>query len=76
VHPPLFFLLEKAWSLIFGDGVFAMKCLSILPVVLTMLVTARFLGKEVSPRAAVLFLLCVIASESVVHYRIEIRVYS
>jgi hypothetical protein len=41
-----------------------------------MLVTARVLGKEVSPRAAVLFLLCFIASESVVHYSIEIRMYS
>ncbi|MHB9293386.1 hypothetical protein Holit_02507 [Hollandina sp. SP2] len=76
VHPPLFFLFEKAWSLIFGDGIFAMKCLSILPVVVTMLVTTWFLRKEFSDKAAVLFLLCFIASETMVHYSIEIRMYS
>jgi hypothetical protein len=76
VHPPLFFLLEKAWSLIFGDSIFAMKCLSILPVILTMLVAAWFLRQEFSDKAAVLFLLCFIASETIVYYSTEIRMYS
>jgi uncharacterized membrane protein len=76
VHPPLFFFMERCWYLLFGDGIFAMKCLSILPMVLTMIFAAWFLIKECSGKAAVLFLLCCIASETIVHYSIEIRMYS
>jgi hypothetical protein len=76
VHPPLFFLLEKCWSLLLGDGILAMKYLAMLPVILTMVVTTWFLRKEFSNKAAVLFLLCFIASETIVHYSIEIRMYS
>jgi hypothetical protein len=76
VHPPLFFLLEKCWSLVFGDSVFAMKFVSILPTVLTMLIVSHFLKKEVPGTAAKIFLLCCAASFSIVHYSIEIRMYS
>lgn len=76
VHPPLFFLLEKCWSLVFGNSVFAMKFVSILPTVLFMLITRRFLKKEAPGTAAILFLLCCAASFSIVHYSIEIRMYS
>jgi hypothetical protein len=53
-----------------------MKFVSIVPAVLTMLITSRFLKKEVSDRAAILFLLCCTASYSIVNYSIEIRMYS
>jgi hypothetical protein len=76
VHPPLFFLLEKCWSLVFGTSVFAMKFVSMLPMVLTMLIVRRFLKKEVPGTSAILFLLCCAASFSIVHYSIEIRMYS
>jgi hypothetical protein len=76
VHPPLFFLLEKCWSLVFGDSVFAMKFVSIIPTVLTMLIVSRFLKKEFPGVAAIVFLLCCTASYAIVHYSIEIRMYS
>jgi uncharacterized membrane protein len=76
VHPPLFFLLEKCWSLVLGDSVFAMKFVSILPTVLTILIVSRFLKKEVLGAASIVFLLCCTASFSIVHYSIEIRMYS
>jgi 4-amino-4-deoxy-L-arabinose transferase-like glycosyltransferase len=76
VHPPLFFLLEKCWSLAFGDSIFSIKFVSILLAVLTMILAAWFLKKEVSDNASILFLLCFIASVPVIHYSIEIRMYS
>jgi uncharacterized membrane protein len=75
VHPPLFFLLEKCWSIVFGDSVFSMKFVSILPAVLTIVYHQSFF-KKVSGTAAILFLLCCAASSSIVHYIIEIRMYS
>jgi uncharacterized membrane protein len=76
VHPPLFFIIEKVWSMMFGEGVFIMKLLSILPTVATLVITELFLNKEFSRKHGVLFLLCCIASKSIIHYSIEIRMYA
>ncbi|MDR3090050.1 MAG: glycosyltransferase family 39 protein [Desulfobulbaceae bacterium] len=76
VHPPLYFLILKLCAGVFGENVFTMKMVSVLPAVLTMIFATLFLNKEFSHKTAVLFLLCFIASESVVHYSIEIRMYS
>ncbi|MDR2791878.1 MAG: glycosyltransferase family 39 protein [Tannerellaceae bacterium] len=76
VLPPLYFLMEKCWASLWGDGIFAMKCLSIIPMILTMIFTFLFLKKEFSKKAALLFLLSFLASGSIVHYAIEIRMYA
>jgi len=76
VHPPLYYILLKGVSLFFGDGVFAMKMVSIVPTVLTLIITTLFLRREFSGRAAVLFQLCFLASQPMFHYGIEIRMYS
>jgi hypothetical protein len=75
-HPPLFFSIEKCWALLWGDGVFVMKSFSIIPTVLTMVLTAVFLKKEFSGKAAVLLLPVFFASENIIHYSIEIRMYT
>jgi hypothetical protein len=74
-HPPLFFSIGKVWASLFGDSVFVMKSFSILPTVLTMVLTTVFLKKEFSGKAAILYLLIFFASESIIHYSTEIRMY-
>jgi uncharacterized membrane protein len=75
-HPPLYFIMEKCWASLWGDGIFAMKCLSIIPMILTMIFTSLFLKKEFSKKAALLFLLSFLASGGTVLYAIEIRMYA
>lgn len=75
-HPPLFFVLEKVWYGVFGGEVFAMKSFSIVPTVLTMVLGGVFLKKEVSSRASLLYMLAFFASENILLYSIEIRMYT
>ena len=35
VHPPLYFMLLHGWTALFGDGVFALRALSVLPGIAT-----------------------------------------
>lgn len=74
--PPLYFLILKTGFLIFGDTVFVAKMVSILPSVLTAVIGTLFLRKNFSNKAAVIFLLCFVASTNFILYSIEIRPYS
>ena len=76
VHPPLYFLTLKAASTVFGHGIAAMKMVSVFPTILMIIFTTLFLKKEFSDRAAIIFLLLCIASQTLAFYSIEIRMYS
>ena len=76
VHPPFYFLVLKATSLVFGSSITAMKMVSVFPVILLIILVSRFLKKEFSDRAAIFFLLLCITSKTITHYSIEIRMYS
>jgi len=76
VHPPFYFLVLKAVSLVLGDSVAVMKMVSVFPAILMAVIVSLFLKKGFSDRSAVFFLLSCIASESITHYSIEIRMYS
>ncbi|MDR0567820.1 MAG: glycosyltransferase family 39 protein [Spirochaetaceae bacterium] len=76
VHPPFYALVLKLWANLFGDNIFAMKTVSVLPALLTLLCVTRFLNQEFSRKSAVVFLLCSIASESIIHFSVEIRMYA
>jgi len=75
VQMPLYYLILKSWSIVFGNSIFALKLASILPTTLTLLFVVRFLNREFSCRTAVVFLLCFLASDNVLHYSIELRTY-
>ncbi|MHC6202230.1 glycosyltransferase family 39 protein [Breznakiellaceae bacterium SP9] len=66
VHPPLYFLILKLCADVFGENIFTMKLVSIVPTILTMVFVTLFLNKEFSHKTAVLFLLCFFASESII----------
>jgi hypothetical protein len=76
VHPPLYYILLKSTFILFGESVFAAKILSIFPAVLTLVATSIFLKKEFSRRSSIIFLLCAIASTSILLNGVEIRSYS
>jgi hypothetical protein len=76
MHPPLYFLILKTFSVFSGNSIFGLKMVSVIPAALTMICTAIFLVKEYSHTHALYFLLAFIASESMMHYGIEIRMYS
>lgn len=76
VHPYLYFIILKCVVGVFGYNLFVLKLVSVLPVVATVILTSFFLKKECSDRAAVLFLLFSFASANLLHFSIEIRMYS
>jgi len=76
VHPPFYYIILKAVSLIFGSSIFVMKMVSVFPIVLMVIFVTLFLKKEFSRKAALVFLLSCIVSQSITYYAIEIRMYS
>lgn len=76
VHPPLYYLLLKFFTLIFGTSVYAMRFFSAIPVVIFMIIGLQFLSREFSPKAAAVFELFALASGSLLAYSHEIRMYS
>jgi hypothetical protein len=76
LHPPLFWIMERIWMILFSDSVFSIKILVILSSVLTMIFGAIFLTKEYSNKAAIIFLLALSASQTVMHQSVEIRMYN
>ena len=76
VHPPLYHMIEKALSLIFGSNVHAMKLYSALPAVLFSVIAFRFLSKEFSHKAAAVFELFLLSLGGFFPYCYEIRMYS
>jgi hypothetical protein len=53
-----------------------MKMVSVFPTILMVIFASLFLKKEFSDKTAIIFLLSCIASQSIAHYSIEIRMYS
>ncbi|MDR1373207.1 MAG: glycosyltransferase family 39 protein [Dysgonamonadaceae bacterium] len=76
VHPPLYYFILKIAFSLFGESICVAKLVSVLPSVLTLIFSTCFLKKHFSDKAAILFLLCFIASNNMVYYSIEIRMYS
>ena len=76
VHPPFYYFVLKAASLVFGNSIFAMKMVSVFPTILMVVFVSLFLKKEFSHKAVLVFLLSCIASQSITSYAIEIRMYS
>ena len=76
LHPPLYHIIVKALSLIFGSNVHVMKLYSALPAVLFSIIAFRFLSKEFSYKAAAVFELFLLSLGGFFPYCYEIRMYS
>ncbi|MDR1817979.1 MAG: glycosyltransferase family 39 protein [Puniceicoccales bacterium] len=76
VHPPLYYLLAKIWTLLFGFGVNSLEIFSVVPMVLTIGALSLFLNREYSLRAGTVFLLSVNTVGAFVKYATDIRGYT
>jgi uncharacterized membrane protein len=65
VHPPLYYFILKVFSIIFGESVFVMKTVSIIPMVLFVILSARFIKNEYGNKACILLLLSFISAKTI-----------
>lgn len=76
VHPPLYYLIVKAFVTLFGSNFQVYKLVSIIPVALTMFLSVLYVKPWFGTKAALLFLLFFNAIPSVMEYGVQIRMYS
>ncbi|RZK26178.1 MAG: hypothetical protein EOO63_15030, partial [Hymenobacter sp.] len=74
-HPPLYFLLLKGWTSLWGTGEKGLRSFSLLAATLTLLVAAR-VGRLVSPRAAWLLPLLLACCPPFLYFALEARMYA
>ena len=76
VHPPLHYILLRAWAWIFGDGEIALRSFSLVCEMLALLVLWRLMQRHFGSRAAHLTLILMAVSPLSIHYSSEVRYYS
>ena len=76
VHPPLYFMLLHGWTALFGDGVFALRALSVLPGIATVFLGMWLVRLISTQRAALLAGLMLALLPIAVRYSQEVRMYA
>lgn len=79
VHPPLYYIIAKMFTIIFGYSVSSVKLASIVPVILVMIFVkskSNFLFKENSNLISILFILLIGFSPIAFSINIELRMYT
>lgn len=76
VHPPLYYLIVKIFISLFGSSFQVYKLVSILPMLLTMLLSMTHIRPWFGAARAVLFLIFLNAIPCVMEYSVQIRMYS
>lgn len=76
VHPPLYYILLKLYTYIFGDSVIALRIFSALPVIGIMLVACTHIRKKFGNKVALSLLVLVILMPVNQYVASEIRMYS
>jgi uncharacterized membrane protein len=76
VHPPFYYLILKLIAILSNNNFFCLKLVSIVPAITTLCLTTVFLYKNISSQAATVFALCFLACSSMLHFGIELRMYS
>lgn len=74
VHPPVYFLIAKAWASVFGQTLFSLRWLSVAAGLATIFVFAHFLALS-SPALARVVTPIFAASTGALHYSTEVRHY-
>lgn len=76
VHPPLYYLLLHAWMSLFGNGLFSIRFMSVVPALGTVALVIWLVRLIATRRAAVLAGLLVALMPIAVRYSQEVRMYS
>ncbi len=75
-HPPLYYLLLKAWGETFNWNEFALRCLSVLFYGGSILFAAALVRRMFGTKAAVTSLLFIVLAPMLMRYGFEIRMYA
>lgn len=76
VHPPLYYLLLHAWMSLFGNGIFAIRFMSVVPALGTVVLVIWLVRLIATARAAWLAGVFVALLPIAVRYSQEVRMYS
>ncbi|WP_339447928.1 glycosyltransferase family 39 protein [Pseudomonas sp. EA_5y_Pfl2_R50] len=76
VHPPLYFMLLHGWIELFGDGIFAVRCLSVLTGIAAVGLGIWLVDRLATRRAAMIAGLLLALLPTAVRYSQEVRMYS
>ena len=76
VHPPLYYLILKVFTDLFGINLLLIKLLSIVPMLLTMMLAPLVMNKEFGFRIALFFILILGTLPCTMEYAIQARMYT
>ena len=76
VHPPLYYLIAKCFTLVFGSSLLSLKVVSIVPMALCMTWGAGIVWKRFGFHAALLFNLLLGVIPCTMEYAVQVRMYS
>ncbi len=76
VHPPLYYLIAKCWTLVFGSGLVSLKLISILPMILVIGPGAYAVKSLFGLKEAILFQVFFVAIPCTMEYAVQLRMYS
>ena len=76
VHPILYYVLLKLYSLVCGTSVIALRIFSVIPIVLLAIFVATKVKKEFGEKVSFYFLLVLLLLPVTMHYGSQIRMYS
>lgn len=76
VHPPLYYWSLKAWSLVFGDSVVALRMLSVTFAAAAIVLATRLASVLFSKRAAAATAIALLISPVTLRYAHEMRMYA
>ena len=76
VHPVLYYVLLKIYSLIFGTSVIALRIFSVIPIVLLAIFSFVKIRKEFGDKVSFYFNLILLLLPVTMHYGSQIRMYS
>lgn len=76
VHPPLYYLIVKAFFAVFGESIKVMLWASLVPVIAGMALSAVFIRKRWGFKVAILFNLVYGFAPFMLYYNLNLRMYS
>ena len=76
VHPPLYYLIAKIFTSLFGGSIQVYKIVSVIPMVFTMILSYVWVRPWFGTRTAVFHVLFLNAIPCVMEYIVQIRMYS
>ncbi len=75
VHPPLYYLILKVWSLIFGDSIISLRLFSLTTMTLAIFIAYRIFQRITSPGHARWALFGMVLGSYILRYSQEMRMY-